>query len=258
MIMKKKIRSNHCFHILVGMLLFFAMACSKTDTKQTGTTVSDIDGNSYNTIVLGSQEWMAENLRTTRYNNSEPIPDDAHWTEVTNTGAFTYQESDLANAAYYGLLYNWHAVNDPRKICPSGWHVPSDDEWTQMTDFVKNKHGYPNLYYVGKILKSCRQEGSPLGGDCNTPVHPRWDSHDTEYGTDDEGFSALPGGLRYPPDALDSNGAFSYMGSAGYWWTSSESTEEHGRYWAVYNHISTPGKLSANKLNGFSVRCVKD
>ena len=101
-------------------------------------TVTDIDGNLYYTVKIGEQWWMLENLRVTHYRNGDAIPnvtDDAEW-EGLSTGAYCDYDNDPANVATYGRLYNWYAVGDSRNIAPAGWHVPSDDEWQTLVDYL--------------------------------------------------------------------------------------------------------------------------
>ncbi len=144
--------------------------------------------------------------------------------------------------------------------------MPSHDEWTQLEQYVCNQLGntdcatkFPNDRSTlgwcgtneGNALKSCRQFGSPLGG-CNTSDHPRWNSHSTHYGTDEFGFSALPGGLR------STNGSFSDIGIRGRWWSSSEFASTTAWYRLMNNNNGGVYRFSTNKANGFSVRCVRD
>jgi uncharacterized protein (TIGR02145 family) len=101
-------------------------------------TVTDIDGNVYQTVTLGGQVWMAENLKVTRYRNGDPIPcvnDASAWSGLS-TGAYCHYNNDFNNAAIYGRLYNWYAVSDSRNIAPGGWHVPTDTEWQTLVDLL--------------------------------------------------------------------------------------------------------------------------
>jgi len=213
-------------------------------------TVTDIDGNLYNTVLIGSQCWMAENLKTTTYSNNTPIPNVTNhleWNTLT-TGAYVWYDNNISWKDLYGGLYNWYTGIDPNGLCPTGWHVPTNDEWTTLTDFIGGT-GPP----YGNELKSCRQVNSPLGGDCNTTDHPRWDQMSTQYGTDDYGFSGLPNGRRFPY-----SGTFTGLGSYGHWWTSTEYSLVNAfpRY-LIYNYGDV-FDLFYNKKNGFAVRCVKD
>jgi len=213
-------------------------------------TVTDIDGNVYNTVLFGSQCWMAENLKTTTYSNNTPIPNvtvGLNWGSLT-TGAYVWYDNDISWKNIYGAMYNWYAVNDSNSLCPSGWHVPSDDEWTALTNFIGG-NGSPN----GNKLKSCRQVGSPLGGNCNTIAHPRWNQDNTHYGTDDYGFSCLPGGYRFGP-----SGTFGYVGEYGLWWSSSGYSSVYA--WCRYLHNESGSVYMDlySKQSGYSVRCLKD
>jgi len=207
-------------------------------------TVTDADGNEYPTVLIGDQCWMKENLKTTKYKDESPIPnvEDANaWANLT-TGAYAWYENDNTWENKYGAMYNWYAVDDPKGLCPTGWHVPSEDEWTILTSYI---NGYNNGYK----LKSCRQVNSPLGGECNTTEHPRWDES-VVYGADQFGLSLLPGGSREPP------GYFMSIGSIGYWWASTYDLDA-----AWFAHIGNGNSLfitDTNPKRGYSVRCLKD
>ena len=209
-------------------------------------TVTDIDGNVYQTVQIGNQVWMAENLRTTHYADGSPID-----------GVYTY-DSDSENAINYGKLYTWDAVMNGESssdsnpsgvqgVCPDGWHVPSDAEWTELSDYITG-----GLQEGGNQLRSCRQINSPLGGDCDTEEHPRWDEHEVQYGTDDYGFGALPGGYR--PESGD----FFQMGWDAYWWSSTSYTGD--RAWRRFIYYDFPNfqRGPIFKTSAFSIRCVKD
>jgi uncharacterized protein (TIGR02145 family) len=195
-------------------------------------TVTDIDGNTYNTVVIGTQEWMQENLKTTKYRDGSAIPgnlNDSAWI-IDSIGAQADYNNDLANTAIYGKLYNWYAVADPRGLCPVGWHVPSDSEWTTLENFLG---------------------GASVAGGKMKAVSPLWLSPNT-YATNSSGFSGLPGASRY------TNGSYYSIGKFSYWWSSTQNstTDAWFRYLAygvgdVYRNFNT-------KSNGFSVRCVRD
>jgi uncharacterized protein (TIGR02145 family) len=226
-------------------------------------TVIDIDGNVYNTVLIGNQCWMKENLKTTTYKNGTPIPnvtDPVAWENLT-TSAYVWYDNDISWKGSYGALYNWHATFDTNGLCPTGWHVPSDAEWTQLVDYVVSQ-GYPNNSFdpngAGNALKSCRQINSPIGGNCNTTEHPRWIEDDwtgyNHYGFDEFGFSAFPGGTRLP-----TSGAFFLLGGSGGWWSSTEYSSTIAWY-RYMNHLSggSVGFDSNDKTYGHSVRCLRD
>ena len=212
--------------------------------------VTDIDGNIYNTVQIGDQCWMKENLRTTTYNNNTPIsnvPDENAWSDLT-TEAYVWFDNDISWKGSYGALYNWYAVDDVNGLCPTGWHVSTDDEWTGLADFVGGTEA-PH----GNELKSCRQVNSPLGEGCITIEHPRWNAWDnTLYGTDDYDFSGLPAGER------DSYSSFYFTGEVGYWWTSTEYSSTHGWNRFLQYEYAYIGEFHPKKKLGLSVRCIKD
>ncbi len=221
-------------------------------------TVTDIDGNVYNTVLIGDQCWMKENLKTSKYRNETlieyPGANNTAW-ENNTTGAYAWYDNDISWKDSYGALYNWYAVNNTSGLCPTGWHVPSEDELTQLVDYVVSQ-GYPNSSGdpngASNALKSCRQVNSPLGGDCNTTVHPRWDPDDTHQGFDEFGFSGFPGGNRY------TNGNFDRIGDIGYWWSSSEYSSERAWFRGMLYYRGHVGRYYYGKAHGFSVRCLRD
>jgi uncharacterized protein (TIGR02145 family) len=193
--------------------------------------VTDSDGNIYPTVVIGTQWWMAENLRTATYANGEPIAnvtDFAAWAQLSS-GAWCHIENNTANDAIYGKLYNWYTAVDPRSLCPSGWHVPSDAECTVLTDYLGGQ-----AVAGGKMKSITGWTGNNIGS------------------TNESGFSGLPGGYR------SSNGTFYDVGDGGYWWSSSESSTTSAWNRALrYNHGNAL-RSGSNKQDGFSVRCIKD
>lgn len=200
--------------------------------------VVDIDGNAYNTIQIGTQCWMMENLRTSRYKNGLNIQGDH----------FVYA-NDTANKYLYGNLYTHNAVNATHGLCPEGWHVPTSTEWVLLINYPSGAAGG----YNGRQLKSCRQVNNAFysGGNCETEEHPRWNESTQFYGTDDYGFGAMPGGYR------DQNGNYYEIGVAGRYWE-----KEHGsisstsvRFYLLFNGIY---REPMNNSYGISVRCVKD
>jgi uncharacterized protein (TIGR02145 family) len=195
-------------------------------------SVTDIDGNTYATIQIGTQVWMAENLRTTRYRNGDPIPnvtDDRKWTGL-GSGAWCYYDNDPKYEVPYGMLYNWFTVSDARKVCPAGWHVPTNAEWTTLTDHLGGND------YAGGKLKSKTSWNAPNTGATNA-----------------SGFSGLPGGYRD-----GTNGYFDTLGYLGNWWSASELGAEFAWGRDVGNNSAFISRVFFNKTDGFSVRCLKD
>lgn len=223
--------------------------------------VTDSDGNTYNTVQIGTQCWMKTNLRTTKYATGVSIPTGLSESEWQNTTSGAYGIFDhehpmaegIENAAQmvqaYGKLYNWYAANDPRGLCPAGWHVPDHNEWNTLSSYIATV----NSTHIGNQLKSCRQLESPQGEGCDVTDHPLWYLHSTHHGTDDFGFSALPGGMR------DFFGIYEFLGFSGYWW--SKSQDNYGVYaWSrdLFFNNGNLGSTLTFKMLGMSVRCIKD
>lgn len=195
--------------------------------------VYDIDGNGYDTVQIGTQVWLKQNLNTSRYYNGTAIPkvtDNATWAGL-NTGARSYYNNDsVANADTYGALYNWYAVNTGN-LCPFGWHVPTDNEWTALVN------------YLGGT--------SIAGGKLKEAGLSHWNSPNTGA-TNSSGFTALAGGYRL------TSGTYNFTGKLGYWWTSSESTTLDANRWKLNYDAISISKAASTKQFGFSVRCIKN
>ncbi len=219
-----------------------------------GNGVKDIDGNTYKTVVIGNTEWMAENLKTTKYNDGTPIQNiigDYEWSAMS-APAYSWYNNDISNKNLYGALYNWYAVgpasNNDKNICPQGWHVPSDDEWTKFTVQLPEADGRN----AGDMLKSCRQVDSYRSDSCNTREHPRWDPNKEHQGKDNFGFSALPAGARHV------TGVFYGLGDGAFWWSSTNYYSTAAWAQRIYSEGGNVNHSYATKRLGFSVRCVKD
>ena len=208
-----------------------SVVAGKTTTaniQMVSTTITDIDGNVYQTIVIGTQTWMAENLKVTHYRNGDDIPYNYHNTNYE--GAYSIYDNNSYNKDVYGLLYNWAAVNEARKIAPIGWHVPSTLDW----DVLFN--------YLG---------GSDVaGGKLKEAGTAHW-IEDEYNATNSSGFTALPGGQNH------SYGFFSWMYYYGYFW-SSNSIDAENAYLQTFRLDSKVTRDQGLKSSLISVRCVKD
>lgn len=204
--------------------------------------VRDIDGNEYPIVRIGSQQWLGANLRTRHFNDGTAISyleDQDAWAACENSeeAACCVYGNDPANGERYGLLYNWHAIHTG-KLCPEGWHVPSVDEWEILNSSVGGETGE-----AGAVLKA-------VSGWCDT-----WGDSKPEYqGTDEYGFTALPGGAR-------KDNGFETLGSKATWWTTNTTAVSslsalYARLDATDQVLST--RSSWGKETGCSVRCVKD
>ena len=202
-------------------------------------SMTDQQGNVYKTIVIETgaidQEWMAENLKTSIYRNGDAIGNDTsiQWAYLT-TGAYCYYNNDIQYECPYGKLYNGYAVFDPRNVCPAGWHVPTDAEWSTLTNSI----GGPTV--AGGKMKSFGTQywQSPNGG---ADVYSSC------------GFSGLPGGnLTLPGMVFNSNGRY------GNWWTSTAVGSQTARYRSLgYSHTLC-NSATGGRVDGLSVRCLKD
>jgi len=219
--------------------LFAVTGCKKDNNESEASvipvnnTVTDIDGNVYHTIIIGSQVWMVENLQVTHFRNGDPVPNiinESQWSSLTSPAWCNY-DNDSLKGAYYGKLYNWYTVNDSRKICPSGWHVPSQTEWNTLVS-----------YLGGTTL---------AGGKLKETGTVHWLNPNTGA-TNETGFTALPAGTR------NNSGSFSNEKNHGYWWTSDENDTLSAWEWNVnYNHQDIYNFYDS-KTTGFSIRCIKD
>jgi uncharacterized protein (TIGR02145 family) len=209
-----------------------------------GPGVTDINGNNYSTIILGNgQEWMAENLRTNTYANGDTIPNvtgNPAWFQLT-TGAWAHYQNNASYENPYGKLYNWYAVADPRNVCPTGWHVPTDAEWNTLV-------GYLDPAYVPGSFES--QSGT-AGGMMKSTGTQYWQAPNTGA-TNESGFSGLSGGTR------GTSGGFSYLGNSGYWWSASEIGPENALDRYLYYGSADIFRNNPNKIDGLSVRCLRD
>ena len=210
-----------------------------TTTQFTYGSVSDVEGNTYKTVTIGNQIWMAENLKTTKYNDGTTIPlvtDSTVWKKLSTPGYCWYNNDATANKNIYGALYNWYTLNTG-KLCPTGWHVPSDAEWTILT-----------TYLGGETV---------AGGKLKETGTSHWLSPNTGA-TNESGFAAVPGGYRY------FGGTFYDLGGFGYWWSTTESFSMEysfttiAYYLQMYYDYSGVSRSYFEKQRGFSVRCLRD
>ncbi len=200
-------------------------------------SLADIDGNVYKTIKIGTQTWMAENLRVTHYRNGDPIPnvtDTAQWVDLTY-GAYCYYNNTqkLDSIATFGGLYNWFAVSDPRGLAPKGWHVPTDEDWKTLITFL----GDGDLTLGNSIAGDKMKEA---GG-------KHWSPSEEDNSS---GFTALPGGWRNYR-----TGDFEFIRLYGNWWSAK------GDYYAYFFSLSLdPNVFWARNYPqyGYSIRCIKD
>ena len=228
--------------ILLLFTVFIAKNCKSTSGNNN--IVTDIDGNTYQTVVINNQIWMQENLRTTRYNDGTPIPNITNNTEWRHqdTPAYTIYDNDLENKAIYGVLYNWYAVGDRPGLCPKGWYVPSDSDWKILEQ------------YLGMSIddiKSTGIRGSKASGQLKKSETTKWDESNISA-TNKTEFTAIPSGRR------DARGEFIGLSASFTTWTSTDKTKSS----ATYRHLPAANdgigrNPEGDKKIGFAVRCIK-
>jgi len=190
----------------------------------------------YPAITIGTQVWMTKNLEVDHYRNGDSIPEvrnDSKWVYLA-TGAWCYYNNDPVDGRNYGKLYNCYTVNDPRGLAPTGWHIPRDAEWTELTNYL----GGESIAGTGGKMKETGTTHwlSPNAG-----------------ATNESGFSALPGGWR-----LDDGGSFIDFGGYGSWWSSTEISTYFAWFRDLYNYNVYISRNHHGKGNGYSVRLIKD
>jgi uncharacterized protein (TIGR02145 family) len=215
-------------HLITGCIIIVSSLSYVVNAQ-----VTDIEGNTYKTVNIGTQLWMAENLKTTKYNDGIEIPlvADSSWNSLTTHGYCWYNNNYKNYGKIYGALYNGYAAGSG-KLCPTGWHVPTDAEWKTLSD-----------YLGGDRL---------AGGKLKETGTAHWNRPNTGA-TNDSGFTALPGGGRWVI------GRFDLFGRRAYWWSTSIYDDIFdASIWMIPHDENLFNKVPAIKGNGFSVRCIKD
>jgi uncharacterized protein (TIGR02145 family) len=233
-----------CFHpgILLG-ILFFSTSCALINKGSK--TVMDIDGNIYTTVMIGEQEWMVENLKTTRYIDGTPIPnvtDVTEWRHI-DASAYVWQNNDSSNKDTYGALYNWWSVGSRSDLCPAGWRVASEDDWQTLESFAGMTHDQ---------IQGTAMRGTNEGGKLKEAGTQNW-INPNEGATNEFGFTVVPGGRR------ESDGVFLGLTSGGTIWTSTETSFSS----AYYRHFATGSSQIGRNPNGekkfgLAVRCIRN
>jgi uncharacterized protein (TIGR02145 family) len=224
---------------LILILIFYSCEMDENETQD---VIRDIDGNVYTSVLIGDQIWMVENLQTTKFNDGSPIPhitDSAEWRN-NNTPAYCWYDNKKIEYQYpYGALYNWYAVNT-NKLCPTGWHVPSAKDWSDLSDFLG---------------------GQAIAGSQLKEVGTKHWCEPNSDATNQTGFTAVPGGTRSSTGEFFARGYFygySDCGVYGDWWT---STEDFSDMAIGKNLAANSSELTTSytfKGTGYSVRCIKD
>ena len=239
-----ELRSNSAIMLVAGLAVIIMLnAVLKAEIekykdpaygKVADSTVTDIDGNVYTTVTIGSQVWMVENLKTTHYRDGSDISyvsDDTLWSALT-AGAYCWCNDDSADYKdTYGALYNFYAVSDTCGLCPEGWHVPTESEWLALVAYLGGKDA--------------------AGGKIKEAGTTHW-SVPNIGATNESGFLGLPGGGR---------GQISGCGEVGNyatWWSSTVYDSIYAWHWGLYHGNASVRFNPGHKASGFSVRCIKD
>ena len=218
-------------------------------------------------VAIGTQVWTTKNLDVATFRNGDAIPQAKTNEEWKAAGenkqpAWCYYENNTANGTKYGKLYNWYAVVDYRGLAPAGWHVPTDQEWTVLSDFlggraVASKSMKSSNGWISYDCTKCNGGSAEFKKLCSACKGTQSNSSEpiSGNGTNSSGFSGLPGGLR-----TDHKGNFVYVGSNGFWWSASEVNESIASNRQLWHYNNSPlyESVSYSKDNGFSVRCVRD
>ena len=235
--------------LITFVLYLFVFSCSNNITNSNNdlTNCIDFDGNIYDTIIIGDQEWMIENFKVTHYRNGDPILNETNentWIELS-AGAYCIYNNDPSFIESYGCLYNWFAVNDLRGLAPEGWHIPTDQEikelemYLGMTEFSANNTGMRGT-----------NEGSKLAGN-----RELWEdgelTDNVDFGI--SGLNLIPSGYR------DSNSG-DFIGSSDnvHFWSTSEQDSINTWLRYIYSYDSEVGRYFVNNKAGCSIRCIKD
>ena len=234
--------------IFIVLVIVGNISCQSKDTNQNKTTqnktnqiVKDIDGNVYHTVTIGTQVWMVENLKVTKYRDGTPIPmitDSIEWATL-DSGAYCNYNNNPNFAAIYGRLYNYYVIKNPKNVCPEGWHVPSDKEWQTL------------VYHLGgdKIA----------GGKLKESGYTHWTKDGNEEASNLSGFTALPGGSREVHTYVNGScGVYDWIGLKSYFWSSTEWGDNYIWFHELENLNPYIFRNHYSARCGFSIRCIKD
>ena len=228
--MKKQIFSIIQITLILFVFILTNSCKNNSNTTSTSVSVKDVDSNVYETITIGTQTWMQKNLKVTHYRNGDTIPnvtESKEWISLT-TGAYCNYNNDTNNAITNGSLYNYYAIVDSRNLCPTGWHMPMDAEWSTLITYLGGET------IAGNKLKEAGNS--------------HW-KYNNKTAANESGFTAIPGGER-----SGIAGSFAYLGNHGIWW----SLTGDARLIEMSDFSCEVLKADANKKEGHSVRCIKD
>lgn len=259
--MKKSVSFWIVLLVIIGMVLM-ANKCEKMETEEEEIpTITDIEGNEYEIVEIGTQWWMAENLKVTKYSNGDLIgttnPATLDLSDVVYEGGKPrYQwpfDGNEANVGLYGRLYTWFAITDPRGVCPTGWHVPAFPEWIILQDYlIENGYNYDGTTTDNKIAKAM----AALTNWVSSSYEGAVGNIDYPAKRNASGFRALPAGIRW------TDGEFDGLGISGNWFTSTNYYDDYdGIFWGfvIFNSsYGLSGGTCNHEADALSVRCIKN
>ncbi|MFZ4399128.1 MAG: fibrobacter succinogenes major paralogous domain-containing protein [Bacteroidales bacterium] len=230
--------------IIFLIFIIFSFFCFSQEKSEI--QITDIDGNIYNTLKIGNQIWLKENLKVSRFNNGDPIKlitDTFAWTKLSTPAYCNYNNSENI-AQEYGRLYNYYTVADERKLCPVGFHVPNDNEWETLSFFLGGK-----MVAGGKM----KEPGTKHWRSPNVITIDTTNGNFTEIPIYESGFSALPAGRQY-------HNCYTFLGEYTQMWSVTQCEFDDDLVWCRYLTFSLPhfSRFTYKKHYGLSVRCLKD
>ena len=230
---------------LLAVIILFITSCTTVNEPVMGDNVTDLDGNVYHTVIIGTQTWMVENLKTTHYNDTTSISlveDSAEWVNRITPAYCWYNNDSTSYKEKYGALYNWYSI-DSGKLAPKGWHIPTEADWTTLENYVSRYYSL-SAGSIAKILAATTHWKSSLG---SSTVGYDFAKNNSS------GFSALPGGRR-----INNAYLFSKVDSIGTWWSSTSKTDSTALTLTLHYNQSTVERNNYKKKSGLSIRCIKD
>jgi len=240
-----------------GLLMSLATCCKDDPIPRKGKSsavfnpdkeygaVTDIDGNEYKTITIGSQTWMAENLRVTHYQNGDAIPnvkDNVEWSGLSSGAYCSYNNTNnIDSIATFGYLYNWFTCVDERNVCPDGWHVPSDEDWTALVTYLDNGESQFDPYGNNGVVGARIKESGPIHWGISNLSDNR------------SGFTALPSGFR-----VSFNGLYSGRNYRTFFWSSTEYNSNGSFHRSMSSGFTSIIRQALSNEEGMSIRCLQD
>lgn len=241
--MKKQIKIKELATFVLVHLVVFAYFFLSPIESSSNDNINNIAVDYYPSVIIGTQEWMTENLEIDHFRNGDSIPEielSLYWLRAGNeqkpASCYAWNGVFIKYGENYGKLYNWYAVNDSRGLAPKGWHIPSEEEWNILTAYLATKNEY-----IGNSMKSTRDD---------------WNAN--YDATNSSGFSGLPGGYRSGGSGGSGTASFEDVHYHGYWWSSTSYNSKYAGFRELQWNSASMYMGNADKVHGLSVRCLRD